>query len=186
MNHWYTSALIAFARLRNSNQILNRTGPPDSPPAYRRRRRSLLRSCEGGALVEVAVTLPIVMVIMTGIFSFSIALYQKLQLAEAVSVGGRQLAVARGQTDACTMVTNAIYAAAPGLTSNSITLTYVLNGTSPTNGTSNGAGVSSCSTTDLAAGTYAQVKATYPCSLSVYGMSYTSCSLGTQITEVVQ
>jgi len=39
----------------------------------------------------MAVTLPIVMAVMTGIFSFSIALYQKLQLAEAVSNAGHML-----------------------------------------------------------------------------------------------
>ena len=146
----------------------------------------LKREDEGGALVEMAVTLPIVMVIMTGVFSFSIALYQKLQLAEAVSVGGRQIAVARGQTDPCTTTTNAIYAAAPGLTSASIKLTYVLNGTATTAGTSNGAGVTACSGTTLTTGDYAQITATYPCSLSVYGMNFTTCSLGTQITEVIQ
>ena len=146
----------------------------------------LKREDEGGALVEMAVTLPIVMVIMTGVFSFSIALYQKLQLAEAVSVGGRQIAVARGQTDPCTQATNSIYAAAPGLTSASIKLTYVLNGTSSTAGTSMGAGTTACSGTTLTPGDYAQITATYPCSLSVYGMSFASCSLGTQITEVIQ
>ena len=70
---------------------------------------------EGGALVEMAVTLPIVMAVMTGIFSFSIALYQKLQLAEAVSNAGHLLATDRGDTDPCTTATNAVYAAAPGL-----------------------------------------------------------------------
>lgn len=150
----------------------------------------LKREDEGGALVEMAVTLPIVMVIMTGVFSFSIALYQKLQLAEAVSVGGRQLAVSRGQTDPCTITTSAINTSAPGLIpttgTNGIKLTYILNGTSTTAGTSNGAGVTACSGKDLTAGSYAQITATYPCSLSVYGMSFTSCSLGTQITEVIQ
>ena len=92
MNTWLISALNAFARPRKTN-------PTASTSARSRRVRTFLRSREeGGALVEMAVTLPIVMVIMTGVFSFSIALYQKLQLAEAVSVGGRQLAVARGQT----------------------------------------------------------------------------------------
>ncbi len=187
MNSCYASALNALARLRKSSQSLNRTGPPASTPSPRSRLRSLLRSREeGGALVEVAVTLPVVMVIMTGIFSFSIAIYQKLQLAEAVSVGGRQLAVSKGQTDPCAFTTSAIYAAAPGLDSTSITLTYYLNGTSPTNTTSNGAGITKCASTLLIPGTYAQVVATYPCTLNVYGMSYADCGQGTQITEVVQ
>ena len=51
-------------------------------------RRFLHSDSEGGALVEMAVTLPLIMLIMTGIFSFSMALYQKLQLAEAVAAAG--------------------------------------------------------------------------------------------------
>ncbi len=41
------------------------------------------RDNEGGALVEMAISLPILLLIMTGIFSFSVALYQKLQLARS-------------------------------------------------------------------------------------------------------
>lgn len=49
--------------------------------------KHLFRSDRGSALVELAVALPIVMLIMTGIFSFSIALNQKLVLTEAISAG---------------------------------------------------------------------------------------------------
>jgi hypothetical protein len=38
----------------------------------------------------------------------------------------------------------------------------------------------------MVAGGTATITATYPCSLSVYGMKLASCSLGSQITEVVQ
>src|ERR1035437_9035566 len=64
---------------------------------------------DGGALVEVAVTLPIVLLIMTGIFSFSTASFQKMELAQAVGTGGRVLAVARGNTDPCKTSASAIY-----------------------------------------------------------------------------
>jgi len=152
-----------------------------------KRLRNLLRGeNEGGALVEMAVTLPVVMIIMTGIFSFSIALYQKLQLAEAVSVGGRFLAVDRGDTDPCASTTAKIVAAAPGLTAANITLTYTLNGTSQGTGTTSCPGKSGAANAYMISGDYAQITATYPCSLTVYGAKYSSCSLGTQITEVVQ
>ena len=163
-------------------------------PKFREKRksivsrfRSLLRGeNEGGALVELAVTLPVVMIIMTGIFSFSIALYQKLQLAEAVSVGGRFLAVDRGDTDPCAATTAKIDAAAPGLTAASINLTYTLNGVSQGSGTTSCPGKSGAANADMVAGGYAQIVASYPCSLTVYGMKFSTCSLGTQITEVVQ
>ncbi len=84
------------------------------------------RDSEGSALVEMALSLPILLAIMTGIFSFSIALYQKLQLAEGVSTAGRVLAVDRGAVDPCLDATNALYAAAPGLAQNQIALVYTL------------------------------------------------------------
>ena len=131
----------------------------------------------------MAVTLPLIMLIMTGIFSFSIAIYQKLQLAEAVSNGGHYLAVDRGDTDPCLTVANAIYAAAPGLNQNSLSLTFTINGGASTGPTCSG----STGASNMTSGGTAEIQATYPCSLSVYGMNFSSgCSLQTQITEVVQ
>jgi Flp pilus assembly protein TadG len=180
---------------RAQNRKMN--SPKPLPKRFRgawSKRRSLvgrLRSLfgtdsEGGALVEMAVTLPIVMGVMTGIFSFSIALYQKLQLQEALSNAGHLLATDRGDTDPCTTATDAIYAAAPGLTQSKLTLTYTI-------GTDNyGSGVTACAGTkgaanaNMVAGGNAEIQASYTCSLGVYGMHYTTCSLTAQITEVVQ
>lgn len=133
----------------------------------------------GGALVEIAVVLPVLLLLMTGIFSISIALYQKLELAEAVSAGGRFLAVDRGDTDPCAMTAAKIYAAAPSLSQKKISLTFVLNGTSYPGATCSG-------TTNMVSGGTAHVNATYPCSLNVYGVKFSACSLGESATEVVQ
>ena len=138
---------------------------------------------EGSTLVEMAVTLPLLMMIMTGIFSFSIAIYQKLQLAEAVSNGGHYLAVDRGDADPCKTVANAIYSAAPGLNQNSISLTFTLNGVS-TGPTCPGA--SGAANANMVSAGNAEVQASYPCSLSVYGASFSSCSIQSEITEVIQ
>ena len=54
--------------------------------------KHLFSSNHGSALVELAVALPIIMFIMTGVFTFSVALNQKLVLTEAISAGGRFLA----------------------------------------------------------------------------------------------
>ena len=137
----------------------------------------------GGAMLEMAISLPVVLLLMTGIFSFSIALYQKLQLAEAVSNGGRLLAVDRGDTDPCKTVATAIYAAAPGLTQSNMTLTFVLNGVS-TGATC--PGTAGAANSNMVAGGNAQVTATYPITIGVYGKSWGSYTLTTQITEVVQ
>ncbi len=141
---------------------------------------------EGSAIVEMAVTLPIMMAVMTGIFSFSIALYQKLQLAEAVSNAGHVLATDRGDNDPCTTATNAIYAAAPGLAHANLTLTYTLNGHAYAAGTTACAASGGAANSYMVANGSAQIQATYTCSLAVYGMHYTSCSVQSQITEDVQ
>jgi Flp pilus assembly protein TadG len=141
---------------------------------------------EGSALVEMGIALPVILVLMTGIFSFSVALYQKLQLAESVSNAGRILAVDRGDGDPCQTASTAVYAAAPGLSQGNISLTYVLGGVNY------GAGVTSCpgaggtANANMTAGGSAQIIATYPCSLQFYGVKYASCNMASQITEVVQ
>lgn len=135
----------------------------------------------GSAIVETAVALPIILLLMTGIFSFSIALHQKLTLAEAISNGGRVLAAERGDTDPCKVTTSAIYSAAPTLAQSNMTISYTLNGVAVGNG------VTTCSgTTNMVAGQPAAITATYPISISVYGKSFGSFPLTTQITEVVQ
>jgi Flp pilus assembly protein TadG len=154
-------------------------------PALKTLQRLVSREA-GSALVEMAVALPIMMVMLTGIFSFSMALYQKLQLAEAVSNGGRFLATERGDTDPCQNTTNAIYAAAPGLSQGSVSLTYTIGTQSYAAGTTSCPGAGGAANPNMTAGGNATIQASYPCSLSVYGMKFTSCTVASQITEVVQ
>ncbi|HEX4285006.1 MAG TPA: TadE family protein [Terracidiphilus sp.] len=157
-------------------------------------RRFLRSDSEGGALVEMAVTLPLIMLIMTGIFSFSMALYQKLQLAEAVAAAGRQLAVSRGSHDPCADVTNAIYNGAPGLDKTSLNqgLVITINGHTETSASCPGPGATGANADlDGAEGQNALVKVTYPTMLNVLniwgtGPGFGSVNLVSQVTEVVQ
>ena len=149
-------------------------------------RRGLISDERGGALVEMAVTLPILLMMLTGIFSFSMALYQKLQLAEALSSGGRVIAAERGDNDPCQIATSAIYSSAPGLKSSDITLTYTIGGVNYGSGVTSCPGSGNTANTDMVAGGVARIEASYPCSLSIYGRSIASCTLATQITENVQ
>ncbi len=148
---------------------------------FSRLRCFVAEDSEGGSLVEMAVMLPLIMLIMTGIFSFSTALYQKLQLAEAVSSIGHYLATARGDADPCATAISSLKNAAPGLDSTKMTVTLTQNSTDlPT----------SCPTTPtsstLSAGSMITVKAYYPTGLALYGSNYASINLGSQISEVVQ
>jgi Flp pilus assembly protein TadG len=149
-------------------------------------RRWLGSNSEGNAIVEMAVTLPIVMALLTGISSFSIALYQKLQLCEAVSNAGHLLATDRGDTNPCSTATSAIYAAAPGLKQSNVSLTYTLNGNNYGSGVTTCAGSSGSANSNMVAGGTAQIQATYTCSIGVYGLRNLSCNIASSITEVVQ
>ena len=56
------------------------------------------RNDRGQSLVEFAVCLPVLLLILTGIFTFGIALNNYLMMTNAVSIGARYLAISRGQT----------------------------------------------------------------------------------------
>jgi Flp pilus assembly protein TadG len=159
-----------------------------------RLRRLLITDSEGGALVEMAVTLPLIMLIMTGIFSFSMALYQKLQLAEAVAAAGRELAVDRGSHDPCADVQNTIDNGAPGLSRSVLNagIVVTINGTQEPSGSCPGSGTTGANT-DLnnAQGLSAEVQVSYPIVLNVTniwggGSNFGNVSLISQVTEVVQ
>lgn len=143
-------------------------------------------SSRGSAIVEMAIAMPLMMIIMTGIFSFSIALYQKLSLAEGVSVGGRTLALDRGDTDPCKTATAAIAAASPGLNNSNLTLTYTLNGVSQGSGTTSCPGSSGGANAYMISGGNAEIRANYKCQLGVYGANFGACTINEQVTEVVQ
>jgi Flp pilus assembly protein TadG len=144
----------------------------------------LRASNEGGqALVEFAVVLPILLLIVTGIFAFGIALNQYLELTEAASVGARLLAVSRGQTaDPCATAAAAISNAAPLLTSTSLGYSFVLNGNSygASCPTSTNAGA------NLQQGVAATVTVTYPCNLTVYMFLKSPFNMTARVTELVQ
>ncbi len=134
----------------------------------------------------MAVTLPIVFMLLTGVFSLAVALSQKLELAEAVSNGGRVLAVDRGDTDPCTTTTTAIDNAAPTLTASKITLSYTLDGNSYGSGVTSCPGTGGTANSYMIAGQTATVTASYPCLLTVFGSSMMSCTLSTEVSEEIQ
>ena len=100
-------------------------------------------------------------------------------LTNAAAKGALTLALSRGTTTPYTSTTTAVTAAAPGLTTGSITITVTVNGTACTTD-------AGCSTL-LVAGQPALVRATYPCDLTVMGYNYASgCTLSAQTAQMVQ
>jgi Flp pilus assembly protein TadG len=141
----------------------------------------MMRSRRGQSLVEFSFAMPILLITVTGMLSFGIAMHNFLTLTNGVNTGAQTLAISRGQTsDPCASVLTAIGNAAPGLTGANISLTVVINGNSFSG--------SSCTTgmSDMTQGTLAQVTATYPCVLAVYGMGVPSCTLRSQASELIQ
>ena len=83
-----------------------------------RARAALAKSEEGGALVEVALTVPVLLGVMTGIITFAIAYSNQLTLTQAVGSAGQYLAQIRtSTTNPCADTFTALKNAAPGLNS---------------------------------------------------------------------
>ena len=148
------------------------------------RMRALLRMGEeGSALIEIALTLPILLGIITAICTFAVGFNNQLTLTSAVGAGAQYLELIRTTTsDPCADTLTAIENAAPGLTPASISLSFNLNGTAVSG--------NSCPshTADLAAGAPVTVTAKYPCVLSIMSMGYgtkfiSNCQLSATVTE---
>ena len=151
------------------------------------RARSGASHERGQAAVEFALCLPILLIVLTGIFWVGITLSHYLVLTHAVSVGGELLAASRGTADPCAAATQAIQnAAMPFL--NPTNFVYAIKLT-PLNGTGTNY-TTSCpsSTTSLSIGESASVTVTYPCTLpfSIYIIGTLKCTLMAQATELIQ
>jgi Flp pilus assembly protein TadG len=164
----------------------------------------------GAALVELAVTLPVLLLLTTGICAFGFAINADMQLTNATSMGGQVLADARGATsDPCTTAVSTIVAAAPGLTPSNVGFSILFTsaagtqygpftgtGTSQTGEQGSGSSQVSCasmiSTGAFAQGMSAQITATYNYNLPLQPFQtgnvgvFGPYSLVSQITEVVQ
>jgi Flp pilus assembly protein TadG len=143
---------------------------------------------EGQAAIELALCLPLLLLVVTGIFAFGVAFNNYLMLTDATSQGARILAFSRGQTlDPCATAVNAVYLGAPLLKQSNLTFAFVLNGVAYSGTTCNSASSTTGAAANLAQGKSAKVTVTYPCNLAYYlHASPTGCTLLAQTTELVQ
>lgn len=143
--------------------------------------RARLRPAEeGGALVEMALILPVLAVLVLGIMSVGTMFMNYLDLTEATGSGAQYLQLIRtSTTDPCQATYLAITQAAPNLTPANLSLSFNLNGTTVSGDTCSGY------QSDLSAGTPVSVTATYPCNLQIYGVNYapTGCTLSATASE---
>jgi Flp pilus assembly protein TadG len=156
---------------------------------------------DGSSLIEFAVCLPPLMLLMTGIFAFGIAMGNYVMLTNACSAGAMQLAISRGQLaqpnyDPCALAVSAVEAAAPSLTTANMKFMVTLNTTTyPTGANPTPAANLSCASTSETTGAAANliqtdpvtVTVTYPCSLAVYkANNFPNCVLTAKASEAVQ
>jgi len=151
------------------------------------RRLPCLRRQEGGSLVEFALIAPLMLCLLTGLFGLGFALCFYLQLNNAVDVGARTVAVIRASNsdgttpDPCAAAYTAVTNAAPTLNKAQIKLSFNLNGTPYDN-------VTSCTngSANIIAGKTAQVTATYPYTLVIFGWKPVALNMSAQTTELLQ
>jgi len=171
---------------RTVSGVLRRLQGPDSrlgaaPRAAARMCARLLGRDEGSALVEFALVLPMMMLVVTGIFFLGIALALYLQLTNATQVGAQLLAVSRGQTtDPCSTTSTAVENAAPNLKTANLSFAYVIDGESYS-GTTCTAGAAY-----LVQGTSASVTVSYPVHVGIYGLGWGTITLKSSTTELMQ
>ncbi|MGA3263028.1 MAG: TadE family protein [Terracidiphilus sp.] len=118
-------------------RALNRGGEPGAQARIRRmgkRAHAYLRGgSEGGALVEFAVVVPLMLTVITGMFSVVMALVNYQQLGNATSNAALQLVTARGMiTDPCASVVSTVVATMPSFTASKFTYTVAITDSSGT------------------------------------------------------
>lgn len=151
----------------------------------------------------MALVLPILLAVLTGVFSFGIALNQYLVLTNAVNNAARAFAMGAqtdgsvsmlGSGDPCKYAAQAIQNGATNLNTSNLTytITYTTYLGDPTTAgttttyTGSGATLPTCSAKKLYQYDIVQIKAVYPVSPSLYGWASRSLSLTAQSVEMVQ
>jgi Flp pilus assembly protein TadG len=169
--------------------------------AGRFRGRGRVHGGESGqSIVEFAIVLPILILVVMGIFKFGTAYNNYIQLTNAVDAGARRFSIERGQVNPCADVATEVDAASALNTAN-ITITMMAQDQTTsgqvsqvvtTSTTAANCRWSSSDTTNYAgggqmvSGTPATVTATYPVSLSFFGLTLGSSTLSVSADESVE
>lgn len=137
---------------------------------------------EGQAIVEFALVLPVLLLVLTAILQFGLMFNQYLSLTDAVRTGARTLALGRGLSNPCDpAITQTVNSAVgTGLTASEVTPTL----TSPdTCGTGTYPNRTSGSETQ---GNEATVSASYPYTVSVFGMPLFHLTLSATASDEIE
>jgi Flp pilus assembly protein TadG len=158
---------------------------------------------EGQSLVEFALVLPVLLLIITAIYSLGLFMLNYQTLIHAVDQGGIALELLPnmpasgtypGATDPCLTVAQAVVGSSGTLVktgTNGIQLTVTIGSNSyGPSAPANSSGTANFSCTDASAyavqGATGTVKATYPCNISIYGIPFnSSCQISWTSSELM-
>jgi Flp pilus assembly protein TadG len=141
---------------------------------------------EGQSLLEMAFVLPVLLMLVMGLFWLGLWIAYYQALTQAVGAGGQVLAHDRGNsTNPCADALAAMQAASPlYLNPANITVTVSLNGTS-LGGSNNSCPGNALSDLGTAGGGTVQVRATYTYTCKIPWSTTVCSSLYAQVTEYV-
>jgi Flp pilus assembly protein TadG len=142
------------------------------------------RNERGAAIIELAVSAPLLIIMVFAVLQFSIVLHNKVVLAESVGFAARTLAMQRGVADPCSTTVTKLKAALGTAMASTAQITLTVHGT--TYGPSNNPSCSGSVGTSMTSGEDATLKATYPWSIGVYGISLGPGTLTSQVTVRVE
>jgi Flp pilus assembly protein TadG len=154
------------------------------------------RSCEeeGGSLVEFALVAPLMVMLITAMFSLGVALNNYMVLTNGVNAGARAFALSRAVTlttagggtsqvtDPCAYAVQIAKQSAPNL--NAAAATFSITWTP--NGGSSSSYSTSCNGIALSSGDTVQMQVTYPISIMVYGWAPGMLNMTQQTAELIQ
>lgn len=148
--------------------------------------RRKLRRDDGQALVELALTMPLLLLLVMGIIQFGIMLSDYSSLVNASRAGARELALGGTLSNPCAEAVAAAVASASGqftIPPGDVTPSFPASGQASAgedyceSGGTNGAEV---------AGDQATVTISYPYRLSVFGMGIMNINLTTKSTQAIE
>lgn len=151
------------------------------------------RSDEGGALVEFALVLPMMMVLITGMFSFGMVLNNYMVLTTSIGNGSRALALSRGQTtpalaasDPCAYAVQVAQTSGPMLNPKGMSFNVAWTTTSSAGVTTTTKYTNSCPGLSLNQGDTVQVSGSYPVNIFLYGWKPAALNMTSAASDLVE
>jgi Flp pilus assembly protein TadG len=159
------------------------TDDPGCKRGLRQRFKTLGGHEDGQSIVELAISLPLLLLILTAILQFGLMLNKAITLNDAVRSGAETLALYSNEgSDPCdSAITSTVNSATNvGLSASQVTVTPSSGDTCGTGSYPNRANAS------LTAGNTATVSATYPYSFTVFGLPLFNVNLNASASDSVE